>query len=83
MAKLSALIAEGKEIQLSNGKGKDIVMRKNKDGWLSEKAARGKGGKKGSVLKEDAMMYVKRLYGLQYKITSPSGVELDWQIPKK
>ena len=82
MVKLSALIAEGKELHLSNGKGKDIVMKRNKDGWLSHKASRGKGGKKPSVLKEDAMMYVKRLYGLQYKITSPANVELDWQISK-
>ena len=80
MVKLSAIIAEGKDIHLSNGKGKDILMKKTKDGWLSQKASRGKGGKKGSVLKEDALMYVKRLYGLQYKITSPVGVELDWQI---
>ena len=80
MSKLSELISEGRDIYLSNGKDKNIVMKRTKDGWISQKATSGKGGKKGSVLKEDPMIYVKRLYSHQYKITSPSNVQLDWQI---
>jgi len=80
MPKLSEIIAEGKEIYLSNGKNKNIMMKRTKDGWISQKAESGKGAKKGSVLKEDPIVYVKRLYNYQYKITSPSNVQLDWQI---
>jgi hypothetical protein len=79
MPKLSEMIAEGKEIHLSNGKGKDLVVRKTKNGWISHKSAAGKGGKRQDVLKEDTMIYIKRLYSYQYKIVSPSDVELDWQ----
>jgi len=80
MAKLSEIIAEGREIYLSNGKQKNIVMKRTKNGWISQKAESGKGAKRPAVLKEDAIVYVKRLYGYQYKITSPSNVQLDWQI---
>ena len=79
MVKLSEIIAEGKDIHLSNGKQKNIVMKKTKHGWVSQKAESGKGAKKPATLKEDPMVYVKRLYNNQYKITSPSNVELDWQ----
>ena len=81
MPKLSEVIAEGKEIRLSNGKGKNILMKKNKDGWTTRKDEpsnkANKGTSKSVVLKEDPYRYVKKLYASQYKITSPADVRLD------
>jgi hypothetical protein len=83
MLKLTELIAEGKEIRLSNGKGKNILMRKMKDGWTSQKddasTKQNKGTSKSVVLKEEPVRYIKKLYASQYKITSPSNVQLDWK----
>ena len=82
MSKLSELIAEGKEIRLSNGKKKNIIMRKMKDGWISHKDdgnnKSNKGTSKSVVLKEEPVRYIKKLYANQYKIVSPSNVQLDW-----
>ncbi|MCL2607637.1 MAG: hypothetical protein FWD92_03670 [Methanomassiliicoccaceae archaeon] len=82
MQRLSELISEGREIRLSNGKQKNIVMRKTKNGWTSQKDDSSnkvnKGSSKSVLLKEDPIRYVRRLYSLQYKITSPSNVQLDW-----
>jgi len=82
MQKLSELISEGREIRLSNGKQKNIVMRMTKNGWVSQKDDLNnkvnKGSSKSVLLKEEPMRYVRRLYSLQYKITSPSNVQLDW-----
>ena len=82
MPKLSELIAQGKEMQFSNGKGKNIAMRKTKNGWTTQKGSNdnraNKGTSKSVLLKEDAMRYVRKLYAAQYKIVSPSNVQLDW-----
>jgi len=81
MPKLSELISQGKEIRLSNGKQKNIVMKKTKDGWttrkddLNNKANRGTS--KSVLLKEDPMRYVRKLYASQYRITSPADVQLE------
>jgi hypothetical protein len=83
MPKLSELIAEGKDIRFSNGKNKNILMRKMKDGWTSQKDDASnkvnKGTSKSVVLKEEPIRYIKKLYASQYKITSPANVELDWK----
>ena len=82
MQKLSELISQGREIRLSNGKQKNIVMRMTKNGWVSQKDDMNnkvnKGSSRSVLLKEDPVRYVRRLYSLQYKITSPSNVQLDW-----
>jgi hypothetical protein len=81
MPKLSEVIAAGKEIRLSNGKGKNILMKKMKDGWTSRKddqsAKANRGTSKSVVLKEDAFRYVKKLYASQYRIVSPDNVTLE------
>jgi hypothetical protein len=81
MPKLSEVIAQGKEIRLSNGKQKNIVMRKTKDGWVTHKDdgnnKANRGTSKSVLLKEDPKRYVKKLYASQYKITSPANVQLD------
>jgi len=83
MTKLSELISEGKEIRLSNGKGKNILMKKTKDGWTSRKDdqsnKQNKGTSKSVILKEEPVRYIKKLYASQYKIVSPANVELDWR----
>ena len=82
MPKLSELISEGKEIRLSNKKNKNIVMKKTKNGWttqkddLNNKANRGTSGS--VILKEEPMRYIKKLYASQYKIVSPANVKIDW-----
>ena len=57
-------------------------MRMTKNGWVSQKDDLNnkvnKGSSKSVLLKEEPMRYVRRLYSLQYKITSPSNVQLDW-----
>jgi len=82
MPKLSELISEGKEIRLSNGKKKNIVMKRNKNGWISQKddgnSKANKGTSSSVLLKEDPVRYIKRLYAYQYKIVSPANVQLDW-----
>jgi len=82
MTKLSELIAQGKDIRLSNGKKKNILMRKMKDGWITQKDdgnnKANKGTSKSVVLKEDPVRYIKKLYASQYKIMSPADVQLDW-----
>jgi len=81
MPKLSDIIAQGAEIRLSNGKGKNILMKKMKDGWTSRKDDQSnkanKGTSKSVVLKEDPFRYVKKLYASQYKIVSPAGVTIE------
>jgi hypothetical protein len=85
MLKLSELIAQGVEIRLSNGKNKNILMKRTKDGWTSRKddqnnkVNRRAGASKSILLKEEPMRYIKKLYGSQYKIVSPENVELDWR----
>ncbi|MCL1904746.1 MAG: hypothetical protein FWG19_01310 [Methanomassiliicoccaceae archaeon] len=83
MPKLSELISEGQEIRLSNGKQKNIIMKRTKNGWTSNKEELSNRSKKGTsksiLLKEDPIVYVKKLYANQYKIVSPSGVTLDWK----
>ncbi|MCL1984369.1 MAG: hypothetical protein FWG58_03090 [Methanomassiliicoccaceae archaeon] len=83
MPKLSELISEGKDIHLSDGKQKNIVIRRTKNGWTSNKEETSNRSKKGTsksiLLKEDPIRYVKKLYANQYKIVSPSGVTLDWK----
>ncbi|MDR2866160.1 MAG: hypothetical protein LBV13_01980 [Methanomassiliicoccaceae archaeon] len=82
MPKLSELIAEGKEIRFSNGKQKNILMKKTKNGWTTQKDDASnkvnKGTSKSVILKEEPMRYIKKLYASQYKIVSPSGVQIDW-----
>ena len=82
MTKLSELIAQGKEIRLSNGKNKNILMKKMKDGWTTQKddlsSKANKGTSKSVVLKEEPVRYIKKLYASQYKIVSPANVQLDW-----
>jgi hypothetical protein len=82
MPKLSELISEGKEIRLSNGKNRNILMRRTKDGWTTRKDdasnKANRGSSKGSfILKEDPVRYIKKLYASQYKIVSPAGVQID------
>ena len=82
MPKLSEVIAQGKEIILSNGKQKNIKMKRTKDGWASQKYDESnkvnKGTSKSIILKEDPKRYIRKLYASQYKIVSPAPVELDW-----
>ena len=82
MPKLSEIIAQGVEIRLSNGKGKNILMKKMKDGWTSRKDDQNnkanKGTSKSILLKEDPKRYIRKLYASQYKVVSPTSVELDW-----
>jgi hypothetical protein len=82
MPKLSELIAQGKEIRLTNSrKNKNIMMKRTKDGWITQKYDEGNKanrGPSGSVLlKEDPKRYIKKLYASQYRIFYPEGVELD------
>ena len=80
---MTELIAQGKEIRFSNGKNKNILMRRTKDGWTSQKDDQSnkvnKGTSKSVLLKEEPMRYIKKLYASQYKIVSPSDVQLDWR----
>jgi hypothetical protein len=82
MPKLSELISEGKEIRLSNRKKKNIVMKRTKNGWTSQKDDAGNKANRGTsgsiLLKEEPMRYIRRLYAYQYKIVSPANVQLDW-----
>jgi hypothetical protein len=81
MPKLSELISEGKEMRFSNGKKKNIVMKKTKDGWTTQKDDQSKakkGTSKSVILKEDPVRYIKKLYASQYKIVSPMNVQIDW-----
>ena len=82
MVKLSELISNGDEIRLSNGKKKNIIMKKTKNGWVTHKddltTKQSKGTSKSVLLKEEPMRYIKKLYASQYKITSPQDVQIDW-----
>ena len=82
MPKLSELISEGKEIRLSNKKNKNIVMKKTKNGWTTQKDDLNNKANRGTsssvILKEEPMRYIKKLYASQYKIVSPANVKIDW-----
>ncbi|MCL2143848.1 MAG: hypothetical protein FWH44_06305 [Methanomassiliicoccaceae archaeon] len=82
MPKLSELIAEGAEIRLSNGKQRTILMKRTKNGWITQKGTTDNKANKGRIgsviLKEEPKRYIRKLYASQYKIVSPSNVQLDW-----